>query len=342
VRILAVTNLYPGPGHPALGTFIEQQIKGLRAIGLDVETMIVDRSNGGYGSYIGLGGKVRAKVAGCTYDLVHAMYGGVMGHCVVRALINVPGVVSFCGSDLLGENLPGLFRRLAVAYGVCSSRRAARLASGIVVKSENLRRALPGRTDPSKVRVIPNGVDLARFRPMDRRDCCSRLGWNPSQRHVLFPANAGSPCKRLWLAESSLKTAEARGCHFQLHPLEGVSHQDVPIWLNACDVVLLTSEREGSPNIVKEALACNTPIVSVDVGDVAERLRGVDGCFVARTDAEALATSLVTIHHEFRRLSNGRETVRRLSLEAVARRLEVFYGEILAPRRTEDCCAVTG
>jgi len=337
VRILAITNLYPGPGHPAQGTFVEQQVKGLREIGLEVDMMVIDRTGLGYWAYVGLARRIQARVAGSDYDLVHSMYGGVMGYCAMRQLATVPGVVSFCGSDLLGETLPGLFRRIVVEYGVYCSRRAARIAAGVVVKSENLRQALP-RSVRGKARIIPNGVDLGRFRPMARNECCLRLGWNPQSRHALFPANSGSPCKRVWLARAAVKAAETLGCCFEFHALQGVEHGDVPIWINACDVVLLTSDHEGSPNVVKEALACNAPVVSVDVGDVAERLKEVPGCFVVPPEPQSIATKLVKVYRAFSRLRTGRKSVSALSLGQIARRLEAFYREVLgktAPQPVE-------
>jgi len=328
LRILAVTNCYPTVERPAQGTFIEQQIKSLRHAGLTVEVLTVDRANLGYSAYRGLGRRVQAEAAKYDVDLIHVMYGGVMAQAVLKAPRNFPVVISFCGSDLLGENLPGMLRKLAVAYGVRCSRFAARNADGVIVKSKNLQEALLSTLDASDMRVIPNGVDLNRFKPMEAIDCRQKLGWNSDRFHVLFPANSGSPCKRFWLSEAAVKVATRLGVPVQLHRLQGVKHEDVPVWLNASDCLILSSEHEGSPNIVKEALACNRPVISVDVGDVAERIAGICGCYLSEPTAEALGESLDKAYRAPQALES-RCRMKDLSLESVATDVISFYRHVI-------------
>jgi glycosyltransferase involved in cell wall biosynthesis len=320
--------MYPSKDRPFFGTFVEQQIKGLQAMGVEVEVLLSDRAREGVRAYWRLGRSVRERV-GASPDLIHVMYGGVTAEIVTRAVPSVPVIVSFCGSDLLGEHLPGFVRKLMVAYGVRASHRAARRAAGIVVKSRNLRDALPRGLDPGRVKIIPNGVDLNRFKPMEAGQCRRRLSWDPDRFHVLFPANTGAPLKRLWLAQAALAAAEREGLASDLHLLQGVPHKEVPVWLNASDVVLLTSEHEGSPNVIKEALACNVPVISVDVGDVAERIEGIEGCFLAAADAASLAAKLHRVRERNARV-DGRIKMDMLSLENVTRRLISFYQDVLA------------
>src|SRR5215475_4213471 len=231
LRILAVTNIYPTPHAPSLGTFVEQQIKGISQIGLDVDVMFLDRAQRGMGAYLGVERQIRAKIANYRPDLVHVMYGGVMADKVTRAITDRPTIVSFCGSDLLGELLSGIRRKLIAGYGVIASYRAARRACGIVVKSKNLQDALPEDVDRSKVRIIPNGVDLERFKPLNRDKCCQRLGWSGDRFHVLFPANDGDPRKQPNLAEAAVEAANHSGAQAEMHQLRGVPHAEVPIWL---------------------------------------------------------------------------------------------------------------
>jgi len=120
-----------------------------------------------------------------------------------------------------------------------------------------------------------------------------------------------------------------------MHELRGVPHLQVPVWLNAADVMLLTSLHEGSPNIIKEALACNVPVVSVDVGDVGEQIQGIEGCHLALPTPDDLAPKLLLVHAALRRVA-GRAKMQELSLERIALRLREFYSELLeqvAPRR---------
>ena len=98
-----------------------------------------------------------------------------------------------------------------------------------------------------------------------------RLGWDPKRFHVLF-ATSGNPVKRPELAQAAVGELCRMGVQAEIHLLQDLPNSVVPVWINGSDVLLLTSLHEGSPTIVKECLACNLPIVSVDVGDVAERI----------------------------------------------------------------------
>jgi len=328
LRILAVTNMYPTPRYPASGTFVEQQVTGLRRIGLVVDVMFVNRSERGMGSYLLMGAELRNRIKHFQPDVIHVMYGGVMAEGVTRAVKDKPTVVSFCGSDLLGERLSGPVRRIISECGVLASHLAAKRAFGIVVKARNLEKALPATVDRSKVRIIPNGIDLERFKPLEQVACLKQLGWNPNRFHVLFPANSGDPCKRLYLAQKAIDIANRSGLNAEMHQLRGVPHEEVPIWLNASNVVLLTSLHEGSPNVIKEALACDVPIVSLDVGDVRERISGAEGCYIALPDAQDLGAKLSIVGSRRGRIT-GRGKVQHLSLERTSLELRCFYLQVL-------------
>lgn len=328
MRILAVTNMYPTSQAPASGTFVEQQVGSLKQVGLEVDVLFVDRRRKGMGAYLSLRREIGASVMKFQPDLVHVMYGGVMAYQVTCAIRDRPIVVSFCGSDLLGENLSGPLRKLIARYGVFSSHRAARRAWGIVAKSKSLQDVLPKDVDRSKIRIIPNGIDLERFRPLDRYTCRGQLGWSPDHFHILFPTNSGDPVKRFDLAQAAVETVNRLGTPAEIHQLRGVNHNEVPVWLNASDAVLLTSLHEGSPNVIKEALACDIPVVSVDVGDVRERIQGIAGCYLASPEVGDLAAKLRLVDTGPRRVA-GRIRMQVLSLECIARRLKRFYEEIL-------------
>jgi teichuronic acid biosynthesis glycosyltransferase TuaC len=327
-RILAVTNMYPTSRDPTLGTFVEQQIQGLKQVGLDTEVVLLDRLHKGMSVYLATGRRVRAAIRDFQPDIVHAMYGGVMADVVTAAANGRPTLVSFCGDDLLGELLSGPVRKVISQCGILSSYRAARRAHGIVVKSKNLHDVLPHDIPRSKIRIIPNGIDLERFKPLGRISCRNRLGWRNDCLNVLFSANSGDPRKRPELAWATVKAAELLGFKIDMHSLRDVPHDQVPVWLNASDAVLLTSLHEGSPNVIKEALACNVPVVSVDVGDVRERIQGINGCYIASADPNDLASKLKLVHAGPRRV-DSRNKVQNLSLEHVALRLKEFYEEVL-------------
>jgi len=331
MRILAITNMYPSSEAPYAGVFIEQQIKGLRATGVDVQVMVVDRLKQGMKAYLGLGRRVLRRLATARVDLIHLMYGGVMAQQVADAIKDLPLIVTFHGSDLLGQNLSGLVRKWVSAYGVVCSHKAAVKAQGIITVSKILSDSLPKSIDRAKIRIIPCGIDLERFRPLSREESCNRLNWNPKTFHVLFPANMGDPIKRPELARAAVDLLRQKGIPAEFHLLSGVPNTDVPVWINASNVLLLTSLHEGSPTVVKEALACNIPVVSVDVGDVRERIEGIEGCYLADSAAPALAEKLYLVS-QGRRWINSRTSIQQLSLLETARRLHQFYEEVLASR----------
>lgn len=328
LSILTVTNMYPTGTHPAQGVFVEQQIKGLRAIGLPVEVFHVDRAAQGMGVYFRMLKPLAAAVAATRPALLHVMYGGVMADRVTRWNTQCPTIVTFHGSDLLGENLSGRWRKLISHYGVHCSRRAAGKAQGVILVAQRLKPALPAGLDETKVRVIPCGIDLDRFQPMDKAACQRHLGWSAGCFHVLFPSNNRDPVKRPWLAAAAVAVLNGAGVPTELHCLRGVANPEVPTWMNASDALLLTSAHEGSPTVVKEALACGVPVVSLDVGDVAERIEGIAGCHLAVPEPADLAAKLRMVQRTDCRVS-AREKMQELSIRNVALTLERFYRETL-------------
>ena len=163
---------------------------------------------------------------------------------------------------------------------------------------------------------------------MDRAVARGKLGWSQETRHVLFPAARDRPEKRFGLARAAVAEARASGVPIELHELDGVGRDDVPLWLNGSDAVLLTSTHEGSPNVVKEALACDVPVVSVDVGDVSERVAGVDGCHIAAATPGDLASKLLLALSSQR--PEARRAVEEIALPRIAERLQAIYETVAA------------
>jgi glycosyltransferase involved in cell wall biosynthesis len=328
MRVLAITNLHPTPESPGAGAFIAQQIESLRSRGIEIEIMFLNRRRDGPWIYYRLGPALRCKVSEFAPDLIHVMYGGVMAAEVTRHRSKVPVIVNFHGSDLLGENLSGLWRKIISHYGVYCSIKAARRAQGIIVVACNLLNALDRRVNARKVRVIPCGIDLERFKPLDRPCCQEKLGWPASDFHVLFVSSSGDPVKRPELAQAATEHLQRKRGSVQFHMLSGVPNEEVPVWLNASDVLLVTSKHEGSPTVVKEALACGLPIVSVPVGDIPERLADIGGCYLTEPDPRELGEKLDLVYQRRERLQ-CRDKLQKLSCGAIASSIEEFYFEIL-------------
>ena len=295
--------------------FFMQQVQALERRGIESTTVAVpgtrdqtddDSSPRSAVDYLRFYPQVLSSVRG--HDIVHANYGLTAPAALAQP--TRPVVVSLWGSDLMGR------------YGRLS-RWCARLADAVIVMSEGMA-ALLG----TECHVIPHGVDLDRFRPAPRGPACDRVGWRRDRTHVLFPYPATREVKNYPRAERVVEAARERvDDEIELHTLYGVPHERMPDYMNAADALLLTSRREGSPNSVKEALACNLPVVATDVGDVRERLDGVDLSFVCRTD-DQLVDGLVEVCRSNGR-STGRQNARGVSLERMGERIESVYESVV-------------
>jgi glycosyltransferase involved in cell wall biosynthesis len=205
------------------------------------------------------------------------------------------------------------------------------MASGIIVKSEEMRRRLLLRNSRRRAHVSPNGVDLDRMAMMSREAARKELGLAADRRYVLFPHTAYNIRKRLDLAEATMAHLGKLRPDAELLVVYHQPPERMPVYYAAANALLLTSEWEGSPNVVKEALACALPVVSVPTGDVAERLAGLASCAMCPRDPAALAEALHRIV-DLPQSSSLRESVRTLDLPAVAERVLAVYNEVLSSR----------
>lgn len=321
MQVLVITSGWPTPEAPHQVPFIVQQVECLRAAGARVDVFpFYGRKNPL--RYLRAWWHLRRTYQLREYDVIHAHFGQ---SGLIAWPSPVPLIVTFHGSDvqgIVGKN--GQYRMSSrVLQGV--SRIVARQADGVIAVSELVRALLP---DVENAHVIPGGVDLGVFRPMDQLAVREKLGLPLDSKLVLFAASPTNPVKRFDLAEAAVERV-SREMSVTLHVLQGVPHDQVPLHMNACDALLLTSRHEGSPTVVKEALACNLPVVSVDVGDVRERIGEVSGCIVCEDDApETIAQALRAVLAEGT-FSAGREAVAALDKHEVAKEVMQVYRTIL-------------
>jgi glycosyltransferase involved in cell wall biosynthesis len=300
---------------------VGRQIESMASIGVEVDVLEVrGRSKLKYlQSLPDLARRSRA------VDLVHAHYG--LCGWFARTNLGKPLVVSFMGSDLLGTAVgsgrPTRLSRVVVRL----DRFLAGLVDAVIVKSWEM----ADRVAPVKAYVIPNGVDLRAFTPTPPIEARRRLGWTFGHV-VLFPGCVQEVRKGFDLARVTVERASASiGKPIKIVPLCDIPAADVPLYMNACDALLMTSYWEGSPNAVKEAMACNLPVVSVPVGDVLQLLDGVRACAVRERDEHALAMALAQVVTAQER-SSGRSALRRqgLDLDTIARRVRAVYEDVLS------------
>ena len=332
LRVLVVTSEWPSEQHPHGAPFLVQNVNHMRAAGAEVEVFPFRGSKSPL-NYLKAWLRLRRTHRLRDFDIVHCHFGQ---SGVVAWPCPVPLVITFHGSDLQG--VVGADGRYTRASGVLRklSRFAARKATENIVVSRRLLAFLPPLRRPAH--VIALGVDVERFGVVRRDEARKRLSLPQDARLILFAASPTNGVKRFELAQAAVeefrRTETARGetAEIQLVTLSGQSHEVVPLYMNACDALLLTSRHEGSPTVVKEALMCNLPIVSVDVGDVRERLENLEGCTVCEATPAALAEGLRNATVPQRRL-DARSKLAELDERQVVQRIFAVYQAAMATRR---------
>jgi teichuronic acid biosynthesis glycosyltransferase TuaC len=320
MKVLVVTNMYPSPGQPAFGTFVKDQVEALRRTGgVEIDVLFI---NGREHRLHYLWGVFRLwwMLLRHRYDAVHAHY--AISGLVARLQCALPVVVTYHGGEVK-EHVPHWLRFLA--------RRGPRMFDRVILVNEQERAFIIGddASDDCKVVVIPCGVDLDRFRPIPLAEARASLGLPADRLLVLWAGEYWQWEKRFELVEASMRVLEQRCPEVELVLVSGKPHAVMPLYMSACDVLVLTSRSEGSPMVVKEAMACNLPIVSTDVGDVAEVIAGVEGCYLVEPDPESVADKLFDVLQR-RQRTNGRDKIGHLGSEPVARRILAVYEELCA------------
>jgi glycosyltransferase involved in cell wall biosynthesis len=240
----------------------------------------------------------------------------------------LPLVVTFRGDDvqgIIGDDGRYLWSGALLAR---LSQAVARRADAVILVSEHMRAYLsPG----VPAEVIPSGIDLDAFRPRPRAEARASLGLDPHARLVLFVGDPASGRKRCDLARAAVERL-APSLAARLIVAWQRPHAEVALLMNACDALVFTSAQEGSPNVVKEALACDLPVVSVAVGDVEERLRGIEGCELCADDrVETIAGALERCLQRGRRIE-GRRAVAGLDERLLTERVLDVYRGVLERR----------
>jgi glycosyltransferase involved in cell wall biosynthesis len=192
-----------------------------------------------------------------------------------------------------------------------------------ITKSAEMQAALPASVQRRNT-VLPNGVDTSLFRPIDRIEARRSLGWDETRRIALFAADPEVPRKRYWLAHAAVERARTAMPDLSLQVARGIPPAEIPQLMSAADCLLLTSSIEGSPNVVKEALMCNLPVVATPVGDVQELLADVLPSFVCEPSEDVLSDAVMQCVEPPRR-SNGRDRSQHLDASAIAARLLALY-----------------
>jgi teichuronic acid biosynthesis glycosyltransferase TuaC len=311
VRVLIVTNFTPDAQTPQRGRWVVDQVEAIRARGVEVEVFSFALGRSQYPPAVR---RLRRLLRRERFDLVHAHY-GLPGWCA-RLAGGRPLVVTFHGTDVRHRAVGPLSRRLAPQVDLCAG------VSRALFGREGGRPGLPRPT--GRTAVLPCGADLHRFRPMPRTEARRELGLDPKGSYLLFPANPSRPEKR-----HDRAVELASGASAELLTGGGIDPDRMPLWINAANAVLVTSDYEGFGLIAVESLACEVPVLSTPVGIAPHAAGGVPGCLVAPYDSERwLAALRPHLEADDARVP-GAQRAAAFSADRMAERVLIAYRELL-------------
>ncbi len=322
IRVLVIASEWPTPEHPYRAPYLVQHVNFLRRAGVEVDVFPFRGARRPM-NYVRARRDLLHHMREHQYDLVHAHFGQ-------SALLpwpkRLPLVVTFHGCDIQGVKRPNGRMSWGGAFLQKLSQLVALRADAVILVSERMRRFVPASVYAP---VIPMGLDFDLFPDMSQAEARRQLGMPPIGKQVLFVGNPEEPVKRYQLAKRAVEILNER-FPARLVVGWGVLPPQIPIMMRACDVLVMTSIQEGSPCVVKEALACDLPVVSLNVGDVPVRLDGVEGCEVCADERpETIAASLERVLRRGRRV-RGREAVLNLDERLLAEQVIGVYRAVLA------------
>lgn len=303
MRVLIVCSQNSG----RIAPFIVDQVEALTKDGIECDYYTI-RSKGVSG-YLKCRKGLLMKIKSFQPQIIHAHYG--LSGLLANLQRNIPVITTYHGSDINNSKIY-LFSKLCMQL----SRH------NIFVSQKNLNKSKLKK----RFSLIPCGVDIEIFRPMDKILTRQQMGLESKDKLVLFAGDFNNAVKNFDLANAGVKQLNG----VKLIELKGYNRQQVAVLMNAVDVCLLTSHSEGSPQFIKEAMACNCPVVAVDVGDVKEVTESVDGCFICSKSIEDVSKQL-EMAFKFNGKTTGRNKILSSGLDqdSTISKLKMVYQQFL-------------
>ncbi len=285
-RVLMVTGIYPTPARPHKGTFVKPIVDALVADGHIVEIVHPNPEYPMPLRYLSATLQVFFKTLTGRFDIVHGHYG--LWCLVARMQWTTPVVAAFLGDDLLGTVTEDESISKKSLLVVRIGQWLCRHVELVTVKSEQMKQA--SLIDDAV--VLADGINFDLFQPIPRTEARTLLGWDQHKNYVVFANNPRIPVKNFKLAKAAIERLRERGMEAELVVATGLPQTKVVQYINASNALILPSIAEGAPNVVKEAMACNVPVVATNVGDVEQVISQTKGCSVCTRDADAMAEGL--------------------------------------------------
>lgn len=295
----------------SIAEFIFEQNNAVEKFGVHYDYYLIN--SGGLKGYIIECWKFRGflKEKKYNYDLVHA-HGGHIGS-LVNTQRKIPVFTTYHGSDI-NNPINRLFSIIAILFSRKNIFVSSKLFDLVKLHARGI--------------VIPCGVDFNIFKTLDRLETRKVLGFNEKDKIVLFAGRQERKEKNYQLAEKAACLAGVEN----LIELKDYTREEVNLLLNACDVLLLTSVSEGSPQVIKEAMACNCPVVSTDVGDIKQIISSTAGCYITSFDPSDIAENIKQAF-KFNKRTNGRDAIKYLDIQVIAHQIVGLYKKEVLKRK---------
>ncbi|QKG78803.1 glycosyltransferase family 4 protein [Tenuifilum thalassicum] len=296
-----------------VGILVRNQANSLIKEGVEVDFFLIKGK--GFWGYIKNIPKIRKAFLKGSYSLIHAHYS--LSAFAASLSGCFPIVVSLMGSDAY---MSLFYRVLAKVFYLVRWKRT-------IVKTERMKVLLKMK----QAVVLPNGVDVERFKPIPKEIAREKIGYTQDSKLVIFIADPSRAEKNFELAQKSFDLLKDKVNNVVLMTVYNKPNSLIPYYLNSADALLLTSKWEGSVNVVKEAMACNLPIISTDVGDVKSNINGVENCYICSFNPMDIADKLeLALNGET--TSNGRDILLKKGLDSrsIARKIIRIYEDIVS------------
>lgn len=303
MRVLLISNQRPnaqGVGNPIM-------YRMLKALKQDERVEYADFIP--FDNSIAAFGKLRR--ASNLFDIVHIHFGGLYALMIWLALIGIKRkkIITFHGSDIHAKSIStakGWKRKVKIKLNQWASFLSICIFDKCGFVAEEMMDYVPNSLTSQlkkKAFLHPLGVDYDLFQIQSKHEALRSLQLE-DRHYILFSDVSNTTIKRRDIAQNIVKEL---GADYKLLIMSGVKPNEVPLYINASDFLLLTSDEEGSPNIIRECLALNKPVFSVEVGDASRQLKGLkNSCIISREPIEAAKTIRHFIEKSY--VDNTRET----------------------------------
>jgi teichuronic acid biosynthesis glycosyltransferase TuaC len=315
MKVLVLTNMYPTKDKPLYGTFIKEQEDALRKEGVDIDIFMVDGSDHKLNYVWGIF-RLWAWLLTHKYDLIHAHY--VFSGIIARMQFLYPIVLTHHGPEFW-------------TWQFIPCKIITPLVNKVILVSPEMEAKLNFK----KVNIIPCGIDFDVFKPTPKDEARKELGLPRDKKIILWAGNNLRPEKRYDIVEAAVALVKQKDPSIEFLLVNNQPHERMPLYYSACDVLLLVSDAEGSPMVVKEAMACNMPVVSVRVGDTEQVIGKTEGCHLCTQDPPDVAEKLM-LSLDYGQRTTGRRDIAYLEQGAIARKIKAIYEDVLKKKKRKQ------